>query len=62
MEKKKVVLFVLAAMFQIILCGWLGFGEGGISYAGEVPEPTTFLLLSGLGILWLRKANKKNKI
>ena len=62
MEKKKVILFVSAVIFQIILCGLLGFGGDEISLAGEVPEPTTFLLLSGLGILWLRKANKKNKI
>ena len=57
---KKIVLFVLAAVFQVVLCSYLS-SSGHAAYAGETPEPGTILLL-GLGALMLRKANRKNKI
>ena len=58
MKRKEMVLFVLAAVFQVCLCYWLNSG-GHLSYAAETPEPASLLLI-GAGILFLRKQNRKN--
>lgn len=59
MSRKQVILFVLAAIFQAVLCGWLSSHSDVAMFAEEVPEPAVLWML-GLGALWLRKQNKKN--
>ena len=60
---KIIVLLVGLAIQGIVINRFIGGGSDNIilQIAGEVPEPGSILFLA-LGVFWLKKQNRKNRM
>ena len=60
---KIIVLLVGLAIQGIVINRFIGGGSDNIilQIAGEVPEPGSILFLA-LGVFWLKKQNRKNRL